>query len=265
VDASIRAPAPWGGLWQVEGFSERQPFTSADLPRAERAGARLAVSDWASGRLRWSVAAGIDEWAGRDLHAAVGAGVRWAALDDRFDATTRVQTWPGDAGFATVGITARVRSSVDAGPRRTTQVLRGIVVVAAASAQFATARTPLEVWPAGDTEHARSTLTRAHPLLTDGRLRTDRLGRTLMHASVEGRRWWRVSGPMRAAAAASTAIGRTARRSSGPALFDVDAGIGARLAVDGMPGLLRVDLARGLRDGATAVSVGYELWDLMLE
>jgi hypothetical protein len=265
VDAGVRAPAPWGGLWQVEGFSERQPFDAIDLPRAERAGARLALSDWASGRLRWSVAAGIDEWAGHDVRPAVAAGMRWAALDDRFDAATRVQAWPDDAGFATVGVTARARSSVDAGPRRAASASGSLVVVATATVQVATALTPVDLWPAGDTGHARPTMTRAHPLLDAGRLRVDRLGRMLLQASVEGRRWWRVSGPMRAAAAVFTDIGRTARRSSGPALFDVDAGIGARLALDGMPGLLRVDLARGLRDGATAVSVGYDLWDLVLE
>ena len=39
---------------------------------------------------------------------------------------------------------------------------------------------------------------------------------------------------------------------------DVDAGLGARLAVPGLPGAFRFDVARGLRDGATALSFAYE-------
>jgi hypothetical protein len=35
-------------------------------------------------------------------------------------------------------------------------------------------------------------------------------------------------------------------------------GVGARFAVIGMPGIFRVDLAKGLRDGATALSFVYE-------
>ena len=255
VDAGLHAPAPWGGLWRIEAFSERQPFTGALLP-AERAGARVALSDWANGHLRWSAGAGIDERAGEALRPVVNAGVRWASLDDRLDVAGRVHVWPGGASYTTIGVGARMRSSVDTGPGQTRA--DGFVVVASAAAQLASARTPLDLWPAGDTGHARMTLLRAHPLLDEGRLRVDRLGRALLHASVEARRWWRVSGPVRAAAAAFSEAGRTDRRWNAPALMDVDAGVGTRLALDGMPGLVRIDLARGLRDGATAVSVSYE-------
>jgi hypothetical protein len=45
----------------------------------------------------------------------------------------------------------------------------------------------------------------------------------------------------------------------------VDAGLGARFAVAAVSGVFRVDVAKGLRDGANAISVGYEPWDLVVE
>jgi len=264
VNAGIHAPAPWGGLWQLDAFAERQPFTRDLLPRAERTGVRLGASDWVTGHLRWGVAGGVDEWPGQNLRAAVSGRLHWASLDDRVDTIAGARAWPGSGGFSTVGVAARVRSSVDAGPRRTTPA-HGLVLVATGAAQLATRRTPPDLWPAADTGHARAPLARAHPLLDAGQLRVERLGRALVQASLEGRRWWRVGGPVRAAVATFTDVARTTRRWDGSPLVDIDAGVGGRLEIDGMPGVFRVDLAKGLRDGATAVSVGYEPWTLVLE
>jgi hypothetical protein len=38
----------------------------------------------------------------------------------------------------------------------------------------------------------------------------------------------------------------------------VDLGIGVRLAMPGVSGTIRIDVAKGLRDGATAVSFVYD-------
>lgn len=184
--------------------------------------------------------------------------LRWASLGDRLDAGGAAHVWPGSRGFSTFGVGARVRSSIDGGPRRTTPA-HGVVAMVTVGVHAASERAPLDLWPGGDTGHARATLTRAHPLLDEGRLRTERLGTSLMHASIEGRRWWKPVGPVRAAAAAFTDFAR-----NGP-LLDVDAGVGARFAIASMPGVVRIDVAKGLRDGAKAISVGYEPWDLMVE
>lgn len=249
VALGIDAPAPWGGVWGVHAFSERQPFNSPLLPRAERTGARLGTSDWLTARLRWSAVAGVDEWAGGTRHGALGAGLRFMSLDDRIDARIGADAWPGRAGFATGQMEARARSSTN---------LRGVVFMAAAAVQGASRRTPLDLWWAGDTGHVRTTLLRAHPVLDQGRLRVDRLGRTFIHGSLEAQRWWIIAGPVRAAAAAFGDIGRTGRRFEGGARGDVDLGLGARVAVTGMPGIFKVDVAKGVRDGATAVSLVYE-------
>lgn len=249
VAGGMRAPAPWGGTWRVQAFSERQPFTVVDVPRAERVGARLGVSDWMTGRLRWDVSAGVDEWAGETARGSIGGGARWASLDDRVDASAGVQAWLGHAGFATIDAGVRARSS---------SAVRGRVFRGTGGVQIATDTTPLDLWWAGDTGHARVALVRAHPLLDQGRLRVERLGRAVAHASLEAQRWWTVVRPVSAAAAVFGDVARTARRRDGPALGDVDVGVGARVAVAGVPGVFRVDVAKGLRDGATAISIAYE-------
>ena len=98
---------------------------------------------------------------------------------------------------------------------------------------------------------------RAHPVLGKGeRFRTERLGRTFIHDSTELQQWWSV-GPVRAGVAGFVDLGRTATRVGGDALNDVDIGAGLRAAYPGRTGALRLDVARGLRDGNTALSVVY--------
>ena len=249
VAIGVGAPAPWGGVWSVTAFSERQTFSVPVAPPAERTGARLRASDWLTGHLGWSVVAGVDEWAAGARYGTLGASLRFVSVDDRVEARIAADAWSGRTGFATGQAVVRARSSTD---------LRGVVVVAAAAVQGASDRAPLDLWWAGDTGHVRAALLRAHPALDEGRLRADRLGRTLAHGSLEAQRWWMIAGPVRAAAAAFGDMARTGHRVDGGGLGDVDVGFGARLAVTGMPGIFRIDVGRGLRDGATAVSFVYE-------
>ena len=249
VSGGFEAPAPWGGIWSVDAFSERQPFTVPAVPRAERTGGFVHVSDWLTGHLGWDASAGVDEWAGQAGLARVGGGVRVASTGDRIQARLNDAAWLGEAGFTMLDAALVARSS---------QAMRGLVFVGHAGFQSASVRTPMDLWWAGDTGQARPVLLRAHPVLDDGRLRVDRLGRTLVHGSLEAQHWWRVAGPVRSAVAAFGDAGRTGRMRSGAAIGDVDVGIGARLAVAGMSGLFSIDAAKGLRDGATALSIAYE-------
>ncbi|MGH9256088.1 MAG: C39 family peptidase [Vicinamibacterales bacterium] len=249
VGAGVRAPAPWGGVWSIDAFSERQPFTAPELPAADRVGADVGVSDWLTGHLRWTVTAGLDAWAPEAARARVGGRVQFASLDDRLDAAFGVASWPGTDGFATVDAGIRARS---------TTTRRGVVMLGSANLQLATDLTPLDLWWAGDTGHARSAFLRAHPLLDKGRLRIDRLGRALGQASLEWQRWWPLVGPVSAAAAMFGDVARTGGRRDGPPRGDVDVGLGVRLAVAGISGAFSVDVAKGLADGATAFSVAYQ-------
>jgi hypothetical protein len=247
--AGIRAPAPWGGIWSVDAFSEEQRFNTSGLSPAERDSVSVAASDWSTGWLQWTVTTGVDVWAPEPARLHVGGSIELVTPDDRLDAGFALSGWPGGETFGTVDAGIRARSST---------AKRGVVLLGAASLQFVTRRAPLDLWWAGDTGHVRSTLLRAHPLLDDGRLRVDRLGRTLGHFSVEAQRWWAVVGPISAAAAVFGDVARTAQLyDSARARHDVDVGIGAHLAVSGLRGQFSANVAKGLADGATAFSVTY--------
>jgi hypothetical protein len=247
--AGIHAPTPWGGIWSVDAFSEEQPFTMFGLSPAERDSVRVAASDWSTGWLQWTATAGMDIWAPASARVQVGGRVELVTPDDRLDAAFELSGWPGSGAFSTIDAGIRARSST---------AKRDVVLLGRANLQFATRHAPLDLWWAGDTGHVRSTLLRAHPLLDDGRLRVDRLGRTLGHFGLEAQRWWTVAGPISAAAAVFGDVARTAQLyASERARHDVDVGIGAHLAVAGIRGLFSATVAKGLADGATAFSLTY--------
>ena len=250
IVVGIRAPAPWGGVWGVDGFGARQPFTQ-QIATAERDGVRVTAGDWVTGRLRWNVAGGVERWHSgtRDMDPVAAGELRWFSYDRRVDLRGAVDGWLSEPAAAVFGLHGAGVSSTSR---------RGFVVQWSASVERATASLPADLLPAGDTGHARATLLRAHPALDEGALRTERLGRLVVAGSVEGQRWWPVRGGIAAGAAAFVDTARTARRLVGSRQDDVDVGIGARLALPFVPGVFRLDLAKGLADGATAVSFVYQ-------
>jgi hypothetical protein len=249
VSVGIETPAPWGGVVSAQAYTEQQPFDVPAFSRAEQTGGRLGTSDWLTARWRWTVSAGVDEWSRSGARGMAGLALQFASLDGRTDATVGMDAWPRRGGFATSRANLRARSST---------VRQGFVSLVAAGAEIVSRETPLNLWRAGDTGHVRTALLRAHPVLDDGQLRVERLGRMFFHGSVEAQRWWRVAGPLRAAAAAFADLGWTGRRVSGDARGDVDLGAGARLAVAGIPGIFRADLGKALGDGDTVFSLVYE-------
>jgi outer membrane translocation and assembly module TamA len=82
------------------------------------------------------------------------------------------------------------------------------------------------------------------------------MARIFAHESTEVQRWWRV-GAFRTGIATFVDTGVTARRLSGSSITDVDVGIGLRGAYPGRAGALRLDIARGVRDGNIAISAIY--------
>ena len=249
VHAEIVAPAPWGGLWGVEGFGERQPFTEAGIPTARRAGAVVTLSNWVNPWMRLWARGGVDAWKEHGSFGLVSGGLRTASPRERVVIDVEGSGWSGGDGFASLATAATVRSSREH---------RGRVYVARAGAAAATSRTPPDIWFGGDTGRARPTLLRAHPIIEDGGLRVEQIGRRIVHLSVEARQWWSTPWPIRVGAALFVDSARVGNRFDADAQGDVDMGLGARLAVPGLDGVFRLDLAKGLRDGGTAFSFVYE-------
>lgn len=245
VDAT--APAPWGGTWAIDADAERQPFDRAGIARTERRTARVTVANWVTGRLRLQAGGGIEARDGdRRLGVVDGTGT-FVTPADRLEAGASIGGRLGDGGF-TLG-----RVDLSGWSRREP---RGTVVMVRGTLRTVSRASPLDLWGAGDTGHARDTLLRAHPVLDAGRLVVERLGRTLVSTTFEAQRWRPVA-IANVAAAIFIDTARTMQRLDAAAITDVDLGIGARLTVPLMPGMFRLDLAHGLRDGDTALSVAY--------
>jgi hypothetical protein len=248
VGVDAEAPAPWGGTWGVHAFTERQAFDPAALAPAERTRASLETARWIAPAVRVAASAGADRWRSPGAHGTAGGSLLVRSVGERLEAEVTGDAWWGAARFAAFTVSAGARSS----PART-----GAVLAARAGVGGVTAAAPLDLWLAGDTGDTRAVLLRAHPLVDDGRIRVDRLGRRLAHASIEARYWRPVSlARVGAAVFADAAYTASGLRPGGRG--DVDVGAGVRLAVPGAAGTFRGDVARGLRDGTTTFSFVYE-------
>jgi hypothetical protein len=252
IGASYGAPAPpWlgRGVWRVEASRETQTFGS-DLFQETRTRGGVGVSNWITDRVRLSGGAAIERWTDRGRAAALSGRIqiRPSAGHVVFDA--------GASGWTA----ARRFGTIDGGARwRSRDASEGTVWLATSGYRAASDAAPPSVWPGADSGHARDVLLRAHPLLEDGIISGGVFGRRLAHGSVEAQRW-RSTGkwPLRIAPAVFLDVARATRGLAGSeARTQVDAGAGVRVSLFGM-GILRVDVGHGLRDGRTALSIGWE-------
>lgn len=255
VRASVAIPAPEGvpGVFDAVVSWDRQAYDAAPgLVRARRRRLEAGWSHWLTANLRTRVSLGNDRFDDTgSLSLGVGADQRlfsdrvaiavdvhrwWAKDDTRFDLATAAVAWRSTAN----------RSA------------------AATSAQFtvsaASRNAPLALWPGAGTGPSRRAMLRAHPLLDDDVVAGEVFGRTVLQATVERTQplplvpLW----PVSLAGFVDTA--RAWRRlPSKPGASDwlVDAGIGLRVPVG--TGVIRLDLAHGLRGGGLAASAGWSV------
>jgi hypothetical protein len=119
---------------------------------------------------------------------------------------------------------------------------------------------PFGLWPGAGDGRARAPLLRAHPLLHDGIVDLTRsaFGRELAYGSVETQRWLERPSLVRVGIAGFADVARATRRAdAAPPAAQVDVGAGVRVRIPGAAGLLRVDVAHGIRDGANALTFGW--------
>jgi hypothetical protein len=246
VSAMFDAPAPWGGVWGVGGFHERERFT-AEVAAVERSGGFIHWSNWLTPLVKLSAETGVEDWESPGLLNRSRGTVRVLTRDNRVDLRGGGELWTGSDTFSRADVSVSASSSTSR---------RGFVYLARAGAATATSGLPTLLWFAGDTGQTRETLLRAHPLVDDGRLQVEQMGRRLLGISVEAQRWWS-SGFVRTAAAAFIDSTRVMGRLDAGARSDVDAGVGLRLALPGA-GTIRADVATGLNHGGTRWSFVYE-------
>jgi hypothetical protein len=249
IALSLAAPAPFGGVWALEAADDRQTYGDPGGEIAERRRTiALRAADWLTGATRWEASAGVERWPS-GYSQAISAGVEHRAAAGRLRLTGAatamtgaIRTWTLQSGIAWTSAAAN----------------EGASVVARAGFEAAGDGAPLALWPGAGTGQGRDALLRAHPLLDDGVIRRGAFGRRLFHAGVEWRRWTAPS--VRLVRLAPAIFLDVARAGSVPGFadgrFHADLGAGLRLALPGS-GTLRVDVARGLRDGQMALSAGW--------
>jgi hypothetical protein len=252
------APAPFGGVWGVSLFGERQTYgRQGSVFEESRRRLAFTFSNWTSAGLRWEGSVALDRMraAGSDSGGetvAISATAQQRLDRDRAFVEARVGYWAGGEATSLFALRSEWRSQT---------ANEGVVWIARAGADRAGTTAPLALWPGAGTGQGRDVLLRAHRLLDHGIVRGESFGRQLLHGGVEVRRWAQLSGkPVRLAPALFI---DAARASHGLETIDAadrrwqfDAGAGIRLAVPGS-GVMRIDIAHGLRDGRTAFSVGW--------
>ncbi len=247
--------APFGGLWGVSIFGERQTYdTGTTLHEESRRRGEFHVSNWSARGLRWEGTAGIDRFAGADSGESrrafsLGGGVQARFAGDRGVIDTHAGTWVGQLTTWSVAFRSEWRS-------RTRN--EGSVWLARAEGASVPGDAPLALWPGAGTGQGRDGLLRAHPLIDDGIIRNAAFGRHVVDGGVEARRWMQLSRkPVRFAPALFVDVAR-AYHALDPQneRWQTDVGAGLRIAIPGS-GALRIDVAHGLADGKTAFSMGW--------
>ena len=249
VAFGLAAPSPFGGVWSLEAFGERQTYGRPGVEIEERRrGATLMASDWVSGALKLEAGTSLERWDAGST-ASLHGGLERVFADGLAAATLSGTLMAGAHRTALAAVSGEWRSAL---------AREGAVAHARAGLAVTGARAPLALMPGAGTGHGRHALLRAHPLLDDGVVRGV-FGRGLADAGVEWRYWMPpVFRTVRLAPAVFLDTARAFRTPEyGDARFHADLGAGLRLAIPAA-GVLRIDLARGLRDGEMAVSVGWE-------
>lgn len=257
VAASFSAPVVGlRGLLRVDGAWDAQSYeTGGSLVREERSSGALTFGQWPAAGVYYSLSAGLTSWSGGNRTVSVGGMVEPRFLGDRLALAAAVThaTPLGNAGSSFRSGSLGVSFISSAEPA-------GLVGRASASLDIATSGAPLALWGGAGDGRARPGLLRAHPLLERGTVVGPAFGRRVSTASAEVIRWLAQPSLPRVGAAGFVDASGAWRRLPGARgqSFQIDAGVGLRLRLPGRDATLRVDYGRGLRDGANAVTVGWQ-------
>ena len=251
VAFAFDAPAPFGGNWGIDLFHETQTYAAgvASTLEERRTRAGFHASNWTRSGFRWQAGIAVDRWNGLASPAfSMRAGGEQRFMADRGSVSVEAESWVGGVRTWTIAAGSEWRSR---------SRNEGSVLIARAGQEIAPPTAPLALWSGAGTGHGRDVLLRAHPLVHDGVVRGV-FGPRLTYGGTEWRRWVQ---PARTPLRLAPAVFVDAARSRGGLMplddrWQTDVGAGLRIAVPGS-GVLRVDLAKGLRDGRTALSIGW--------
>ncbi|MBA3949334.1 MAG: hypothetical protein H0X44_05245, partial [Acidobacteria bacterium] len=256
IEAAVEVPAPLplGAVWKLSGADARETDSRLGQRRTLRwRQAGFQASDWMTSWLGWTAGAAFERWpdtaqrprgdktrvAGRMLLA----GGEW------FDAHVTLEGWLGTPGATRASTEARLTRGAAGGRAMLAGGMEGVH-----------GYTPVFIIPGAGDGNTRRPLLRAHPLIHDDALSVadgQILARRVFYGTAE---WSRPLARVLFAAIDGTLFVDAAH---GRQLIDgrlrdtqVDAGAGLRIRALGAGPTVRLDLARGLRDGRWAFTAG---------
>jgi predicted double-glycine peptidase len=255
IALSYDAPAQFGGIMRMDVFRDVQTYKetlNSELRtmnvREVRRGGAFTVSNWTATDLQWKVGGGVDTWADR------GKTVAFTVEADQRLAGDRISIRAGAGAFAGSFTTWTLTAGAE---WRSSARHEGHVLLNRGGVDLSSPRAPFALWPGAGLGDARAVLLRAHPLLEDGVIAGDVFGRRVYHAGSEWRRWFKPGlRIVPIAPAVFVDVARAEKRLRPGAAWHADAGAGLRVAVPGS-GVVRIDVAKGLRDGETVFSIGW--------
>lgn len=237
-----------GIRWDTQSYG---PAAGAPRMRERQRDISLALSDWSLAGVKWELGASLQRFQGRGSFLGPAAALESRAAAEqlavRVDAATLFPFHDGAERFVSLRLGAAWRSAPkDAALLRLRAGWRGASTAA-----------PLASWSGAGTGAGRAPLLRAHPLLDEGVVTGQVFGRRLVHAGLELEPARFSAGVLQLGLALFADAGRATRRGQPGAAEHVDAGVGLRLRLPGGGGAVRIDFARGLRDGRHALSAGW--------
>jgi hypothetical protein len=250
----IPAPGALPGVLSIRTFWERHAFGTASdviISREERTHADLALSDWATGWLAWQAGGGFDRFNQRD-YLSLDGSIEARLAEDHMALDVGGTAWSPTARGASFA-TGRAMWSV-----RTTTKPRLPVLTTSVGVIVAGRDAPFAVWPGAGSDVISDAPLRAHRLSDKSVVNGPAFGRRFVFGTIEYER------PVGRSAAGPLSIAgfvdavRAGDRAGGLAASPVyiDVGLGLRIHAPGVAGVVRVDVARGIRDGRTRVSAG---------
>jgi hypothetical protein len=275
VGVSLTTPRVWRwtGVWRIDGSWERQTYRAVTDGGtrfvSDRRHAAVTYSDWLTGTTRWEVTSALDHWRDRGKQVAAGVALDQRVFDDHVALRAEGMLWPARRSAEAFGIAALTTAWRSTRDRVSRWTARG-------GLSIASERAPLDMWAGADSGHVRPALLRAHPLLDGDAIDVRRLGRRLVHGTVEFER--PLIAPRSVDTVGSGIKALTLHRSLASVKWaafadvakvfhgvpadgrtHVDIGLGIRVQVAGTPAALRVDVARGMRDGRLVASAGWQI------
>jgi hypothetical protein len=255
------------GVWAVDFTRESQTYAAASIVAVPPESSTLALketrtrgimtlSNWLMPDLRFTAGAGLESWDDAGRSATFVGALEQRGFDDRLSIQGVVE---GGRGFGDAPSYASATASIDA---TTSTDARGFVALGAARYAVISNGAPLALWTGAGEGRARPGLLRAHGLLHDGVIDGAIFGRRVLTMNVEARRWIARARLVPVAAAAFVDAASASARLPGTRgrASAIDAGAGIRLRLPGREGTLRLDYARGLRDGVNAWTIGWSMW-----